>query len=206
MSDAADAGSIRFYFSFRSPYAWIATERLDAELADLGVAIERIPVFPTPDLFPNDPSAMPAKVAYLLQDVPRLARQYGLSVRFPSTNDTDWALPHAAFCGAEAEGERAGHRFALEVFRKRFGEGLDIGRDEVVADAATRAGLDPDAILAAGRDPTLRREVSDGWRRASERDGIFGVPSFVFAGRLYWGQDRMHFLRGAVERKTRSGE
>jgi 2-hydroxychromene-2-carboxylate isomerase len=37
---------------------------------------------------------------------------------------------------------------------------------------------------------------------ASERDHIFGVPSFVFAGKLYWGQDRMHFLRSAVIRKS----
>jgi len=48
----------------------------------------------------------------------------------------------------------------------------------------------------------LRAEVSQGWRLAVERDRIFGVPSFVYAGKLYWGQDRMHFLRNAILRKT----
>ncbi len=200
MSDATDRGSIRFYFSFRSPYAWIAAERLDSELGDLGVPIERIPIFPTPELFPNDPSAMPNKIAYLLQDIPRLARERGLTVRFPSSSDPDWALPHAAFLGAESHG--AGQRFMVEVFRKRFSEGLDLGDDRVLADAAIRSDLDPDAILAAGHSEALRTEVSAGWRSAVERDRIFGVPSFVYAGKLYWGQDRMHFLRSAVIRKA----
>jgi 2-hydroxychromene-2-carboxylate isomerase len=193
-------GAIQFYFSFRSPYAWIAAERLDSELGDLGIPVERVPIFPTPGLFPNDPSATPNKVSYILQDIPRLARQYGLTVRFPPAADTDWVLPHAAFLGAESQG--AGQRFMVEVFRKRFSEGRDVGDDNVVAAAAARAGLDPDSILVAGHSQVLRDEVSAGWRLAVERDRIFGVPSFVYAGKLYWGQDRMHFLRSAVLRKV----
>ncbi len=192
--------SIRFYFSFRSPYAWFAAERLEAELGDLGVPIERIPIYPTPELFPNDPAAMPEKVAYLVQDVRRLARERGLTVRFPSGLDPDWSLSHAAFLGAQRQG--AGHRFMLEAFRKRFGEGLDLGKDDVIADTARQAGLDPETILAAAHSDELRAEASEGWKRGRERDGIFGVPSFVCAGKLYWGQDRMHFLRNAVIRKS----
>ena len=59
-----------------------------------------------------------------------------------------------------------------------------------------------DGVLADAHSPALREETSGAWTRGVERDGIFGVPSFVFAGRLYWGQDRMHFLRSAVERKA----
>ena len=200
MSDPADQNSIRFYFSFRSPYAWLAAERLESELGHLGVPIERIPIFPTPELFPNDPSSLPNKQAYLVQDIPRLAREQGLKVRFPPSGDTDWALPHAAFLGALRLG--TGQRFMVEVFRKRFSEGLDLGEDAVVADAARKADLDPDATLRAGHSEALRAEASAGWRLAVDRDRIFGVPSFVYADRLYWGQDRMHFLRSAVIRKT----
>ena len=72
------------------------------------------------------------------------------------------------------------------------------------SDALPLAGdiTDPDTILSAAHDDTLRAEASAGWREAKERDGIFGVPSFRYAGRLYWGQDRMHFLRSAVVRKS----
>jgi 2-hydroxychromene-2-carboxylate isomerase len=192
--------SIRFYFSFRSPYAWLATERLEAELSDLHVPIERVPIFPTPELFPNDPSALPQKVAHLVQDIGRLTREMGLTVRFPASVETDWPLPHAAARAAEEHG--AAHRFNLAVFRKRFAEGRDIGEDDVIAEAALEAELDPKAILSAAHSEELRAEVSDGWRLGIERDGIFGVPSFVYAGKLYWGQDRIRFLRSAVLRKS----
>ena len=198
--DVARQNAIRFYFSFRSPYAWLAAERLDSELGELGIPIERIPIFPSPETFPNDPSALPDKQAYLIQDIPRLAREQGLRVRFPAAGDTDWALSHAAFLGAQRHG--TGQRFMVEVFRKRFCEGLDVGEDEVIADAARKAELQVDVILSAAHSEELRAEVSAGWRRAVERDRIFGVPSFVYAGRLYWGQDRMHFVRNAVFRKT----
>lgn len=89
----------------------------------------------------------------------------------------------------------------LALFRKRFVEGADLAEDDVIADAARVAQLDPAAIVAAAHDDTLRQEVSAGWQHGAERDGIFGVPSFVYAGKLYWGQDRMHFLRAAVLRK-----
>lgn len=193
-------GAIRFYFSFRSPYAWLAAEGLESELGDLGTEIERIPIYPSPESFPNDPVSVPEKAAYIVQDVRRLARERGLTVRFPSAVDSDWAISHAAFLAAQDQG--GGHRFMLEVFRKRFGEGLDIGQDDVLADAAARAELDVDALLDAAHSETLQARVADGWRLGVERDRIFGVPSFVYAGKLYWGQDRMHFLRSAVVRKS----
>jgi 2-hydroxychromene-2-carboxylate isomerase len=200
MTDGANQQAIRFYFSFRSPYAWLAAERLESELGDLGVPIERLPIYPTPGLFPNDPAAMPDKIAYTVQDILRLVRERRLTVRFPPPGDPDWALSHAAFLGAQQHG--AEQPFMLALYRKRFSDGLDLGEDSVIADAACDAGLEPGTILAAAHSPQLRAEAAAGWRRAVERDRIFGVPSFVYAGKLYWGQDRMHFLRSAVVRKS----
>ena len=53
--------SVRFYFSFRSPYAWLAAERLDHELAGVRPVFELVPIFPTPETFPNDPVRVPNK-------------------------------------------------------------------------------------------------------------------------------------------------
>lgn len=200
MNDPSGEKSIRFYFSFRSPYAWLAAERLEAELGDLGVPIELLPIYPTAELFRNDPAAVPEKVAYMVQDILRLTRERGLTVRFPPRTDPDWSLSHAASLHAQRHG--AGHGFMLAMFRKRFSEGLDLGDDAVIADAARAARLDPQAVIAAAHCEELYAEASTGWRRAVERDRIFGVPSFVYAGKLYWGQDRMHFLRSAVIRKS----
>ena len=170
------------------------------EVSSLGVPIELIGIYPTPEVFPNDPSATPDKLAYIVQDVVRLARERGLKVGFPPPGDPDWSIAHAAFLAAQQRG--AGRRFMLEAFRQRFSAGADLGDDSAIAEAARRAELDPDDIVTSAHSDALRAEAAAGWRRGSERDHIFGVPSFVYAGKLYWGQDRMHFLRSAVERKA----
>jgi hypothetical protein len=51
-------------------------------------------------------------------------------------------------------------------------------------------------------DRALAPGVAPDHRTSAKHDRIFGVPSFVYAGKLYWGQDRMHFLRSAVTRKS----
>jgi len=195
---------IRFYFSFRSPYAWLAAEKLEHELGGLGAPIELVPIYPTPDTFPNDPTLNADKQRHLVQDVLRLAREAGLKVTFPGVGDPDWALSHAAFLGVAGGVDRAGdgRRFMIEVFRKRFAEGLDLGDDAVIAAAARAAGLVPDEVLAFGHSDALREEAAGGWVRAQREAHVFGVPTFVYAGKLYWGQDRMRFVRSAVERKA----
>ena len=190
---------VRFYFSFRSPYAWIAAERIEAELAAINVEVEPVPIFPTPELFPNDPSSLKAKGAFLVQDVRRLARDYSLRVQFPRVPDCDWSLSHAAALAAIRRGQWL--PLTLALFRQRFAEGADLGDDSVLARAAEAAGTAPSQVLADAHSEDLQAEVSRGWRQAGEQDGVFGVPSFVFAGKLYWGQDRMHHLKAAVQRK-----
>ena len=86
----------------------------------------------------------------------------------------------------------------VALFRKRWSEGRDVGSDETIADAAREAGADPDALLAAAHSDPLRKEAAEAWRRAMERDRIFGVPSFAYGDQLFWGQDRMQHLREAV--------
>jgi 2-hydroxychromene-2-carboxylate isomerase len=201
MTDPDDTSSIRFYFSFRSPYAWFAAERLESDLGDLKVPIELVPIYPTSGHLLNATS-IPEKMAYLVQDVARLARERGLALRFPSPADPDWSLSHAAFLHVHRQAAGAERRFMLEAFRKRWSEGLDLGEDAVIADAARAAGLDPATVVAGAHSSDLRAEVSTSWQRAIERDRIFGVPSFIYAGKLYWGQDRMHFVRNAVMRKS----
>ena len=189
--------SVRFYFSFRSPYAWFAAERMEHELAGCRYTLELIPVFPTPETFPNDPVLVPNKLRYVMVDATRLAREYGLSLRYGAAIDTDWAKAHAAFLGAEQRG--AGVRFMRELFRARFGEARDVASDAVLQDVAARCALAPEEILAAAHSIALQASVSDNFRLGQERDGSFGVPSFVHAGQLYWGHDRLGLLRSALQ-------
>lgn len=181
---------IDFYFSFRSPYSWLAHHRIVQALPDVPVEFIRIPVFPPPD-FPNDPAANPNKLAYLVEDVNRIAAAYGLSVQWPAHADTDWMRPHAAYLAAQDAGR--GDRFALALYEARFCAAKDVGTDQVLAEAAERSGTDPQAVVKAADNPEFHGRVMTGMAAALQA-GIFGVPFFIHRGRKFWGNDRLEWL------------
>jgi 2-hydroxychromene-2-carboxylate isomerase len=185
---------IVFYFSFRSPYAWLAYHRLERALGDLPVTVRRVPL-PPPEAFPNDPAAIPAKLRYLRADIERMAAAHGLPVRWPPTIDTAWARPHAAYLHAADQG--AGDRFALAAYAARFSEGRDLGSDDTLRRVAAAADVDPAVALRAADDPALHERVTLGLFIAAG-EGVFGVPTFLYRGRCFWGNDRLEWLRRAV--------
>ena len=154
---------------------------------------------------PHEGSATTAYGIYHVKDLAdyeayraRLAAERGLRVRFPQRTDpVDWALSHAAFLGAQRLG--GGTAFMLEAFRARFVRGANLGDAAIVSDAAERAGLDAPAVIAAAHDDDLRTEAAGNFDRAIERDRIFGVPTFIYRGDIFWGHDRMRFVRQAIE-------
>jgi 2-hydroxychromene-2-carboxylate isomerase len=188
---------VRFYFSFRSPFAWFAFHLAPRALQGLPVELQPIPVFPPPG-FANDPAQVPAKLEYILQhDLPRIAEGYGFKLARLAQLDVDWLRPHAMWLHASDRG--AGERFGAEIFAARFSRGEDLTSPDVYLSAARAAGLDPDATLAAGEDPALHQRVWGGMEQGL-RDGIFGVPFFVFRGERFWGQDRIAWLVRSVAR------
>jgi 2-hydroxychromene-2-carboxylate isomerase len=187
--------TVRFYFSFRSPYAWLAFHRIEDALAGLPVVLEYIPVFPPKD-FLGDPRKNPAISMYMDADVARIAKAYGLKVAYPGPFDEDWIRPHAAYIFAADSGR--GRDFALATFAFRFCEGRNIVTDEAIADAARGAGLDATGATAAAADPAFHERVLEGVRRALQ-DRLFGVPFFVYRSEKFWGNDRIEWLRRAIE-------
>ncbi len=186
--------TVKFYFSFRSPFAWLAFHRYPLAFGGLPVTVQAIPVFPPPG-FANDPTAVPAKGTYVIEDAARIAQAYGLRVQSPTTVDTDWMRPHAAYLHA-ADQNRA-EAFGAAVFAARFSEGRDIGTNEVLADLATACGLDAAAVVAAAGDPSTHARVMEGMA-AALADRIFGVPTFIYRGQRFWGNDRIEWLLRAI--------
>jgi 2-hydroxychromene-2-carboxylate isomerase len=76
-------------------------------------------------------------------------------------------------------------------------------REENLADASVleallrEAGLDPQAMLVSANSPTIR-EVYEGNRLEAIAIGVFGAPSYVSQGEIFWGQDRLDLLDDAL--------
>lgn len=187
---------IKFYFSFRSPYSWLAFYRVSKIVDQLPVEIEYIPCFPRAD-FASDPHKN--KSLYIAGDIKRFADAYGLQTRWPKPFDTDWIVPHSAYIYAQDNVKDI--TFALNAYSMRFGEGKDIGDDQVLSNIAGLSGLDPVKTVQAGHDRQFQERVISGMK-ATIRDRMFGVPFFIYKDQKYWGNDRLEWLLRNIAGET----
>ncbi len=182
-----------FFFSFRSPYSYLAgprafalPERYDVDLTFRGV----IPMAMRGQSVPRE------KGLHTLRDVAREARRLGMP--FGPVHDPlgDGAIrcllvsEHAIDVGRERE-------FVLTASRGIWAEAVDVASDDGLRAVCERAGLEWAACAAALEDPALRARV-DANTAALADLGHWGVPVFVFAGELFWGQDRIEDLEATL--------
>jgi len=192
---------ITFYFDVRSPYSYLAWEPvLDLPNA-FAVGVEALPytvaladAFGTPET--RDAREV-RKIKYMYMDVRRFANERGLIIR-GTVKIWDTRIAHAAYLYARQSGrERALYDRLLPRFWNREVdiENVDnfialLGEVGVAAEGF-RKYLDGDA------DQELAAIVS-----AADERGMFGVPTCIFNGELFWGADRVDVLK---KRLTKEG-
>jgi 2-hydroxychromene-2-carboxylate isomerase len=189
---------VKFYFSLRSPYSWLALHDLTHHYPDVADAVQWRP-FWEPDeaglaqlaqaggSFPYTPMSR-EKHMYVLQDVRRLAQDRGLTVAWPIDRAPVWEVAHLPYLLAERAG--VGREYVEAVSRARWQRGLDINDPEVIAELAASVGLDAAAARVAAKDEKLR-ELGAQKQLDVYRDGVFGVPFFVAGREKFWGIDRL---------------
>lgn len=181
---------LKFYFSFRSPYSWLAMYRINFLRDELPVELQLIPVIPPKDK-ENFILSDEDKVRYIVKDVNRIASAYGLDIKWPEPFDTDWVLVHSAYLYAVEQSK--GIPFCLAVYRSRFIEGKNVGDESVLRDASAVCGLDADILIEAHVTRKYKKILLQGLKSAGE-EGIFGVPYFVYNNSAFWGNDRLEWL------------
>jgi len=181
---------IDFWFSFRSPYSWIAVPRMlklahhyNAELRlrfVLPMVMRGLPVPRT-------------KRFYIVLDTKREAERAGLPFgRVVDSVGNGAARALAVIHHAIPLGK--GEAFAELGCRAVFADGIDIATDEGLLDVARRAGLSDETVREALADPGWEKAVEEN-RQALFDAGLWGVPSFRVDGMpAHWGQDRFWAL------------
>jgi len=188
----------RFYFSFRSPYSWLAYRQLTDRHPALSDALDWHP-FWEPDQRSKQMLAMAGgkfhyvdmsrqKHLYVLQDVDRLRRELGLEMTWPVDRNPVWEVPHLAYIAAADEGR--GPQFVERFYHARWVEGRDICAPATIAELAAELGLPRERLAGAAEDDELR-ERGLAALLALDDDGVFGVPFFVHGRQKFWGVDRL---------------
>ncbi len=190
---AAPSGlAIDFFLSFRSPYTYLAAERITALARRYGAQVRLRFVLPMVMRGLPVPSA---KRLYIVRDTTREALRRGLpfgDICDPVGPGTERGLALLHFAIAQGKGEAMAQSFLRGV----FAEGLDAATQSGLRHIALRAGLDGGDISAALSD-TSWRAIAEANREELFDLGLWGVPSFRVDGcAAHWGQDRLW----AVER------
>jgi 2-hydroxychromene-2-carboxylate isomerase len=185
--------TLDFFFDFASPYACLSALRIRAvaQAARVGVRWRPFllgPIFRAEGLMDSPLNVYPLRGNYAVRDVARRGRRYGFDVRFPSTFPRNSVL--VSRVGLVALKEGWGEAFGEAVYRAEFQEDADIASREVVSALLSGMGQDAERIFALAEAPeakaALRAETE-----AAQALGIFGAPSFLVQGELFWGDDRL---------------
>lgn len=189
---------IDFYFDLSSPYSYLAATQLAGLSARHAVSFSWKPmvlaaVFKAAEN--HMPAQSPPKAMYMLKDLERWAQQYGVEFVMNSRFPLNAIKPERLVIAAGSTG-RAGE-LALALFRAMWVEDRDISNAEVMRDVANSLGLDGDGLLAAIETPAVKDELRNNTDEAIAK-GVFGAPSFIVDGELFWGNDRLHHLEALL--------
>jgi 2-hydroxychromene-2-carboxylate isomerase len=208
--------SVDLFWSFRSPYSYLATPRLVQMERDYDLAINVRPVYPlavrSGDFFEKQ---NPLWIPYLLRDTMRIAEQLGLPYRWPRPDPvkidlaTRAAVPDQPYihrltrlgCAAAEAGR--GLPFLMEVSSLLWSGKTDNWHEGThLAEATSRAGLDLAALDAAiAADPDRYEAVIQENQRAHQAAGHWGVPTCAFEGEPFFGQDRLDALLWRMQQR-----
>jgi 2-hydroxychromene-2-carboxylate isomerase len=185
---------IEFYFDFSSPYSFLASEQIEALAQRHGRAVDYKPVllgavFKASGGEPLTSQYGP-KADYSVHDFRRSARYAGVAYRQPSRFPIGAVAASRAVLWLQQTDPARATPFIHAIFRAFFQQDRDVSDPAVVAEVARAESIDADALLTAVQQPAVKDLLKSRVDAAIER-GVFGAPTIVVDGEVFWGNDRL---------------
>lgn len=190
-------GHIDYYFWLNSDWAYLGADRLEALARRQGVAIHYRPV-DLPDVYARTGGILlgqraPERQAYRIAELKRWCRKLGIHVNpLPAHMCPDAGPASRIVIAADMAGVAVAPLYKA-ILRAQWAEERDISSAATLGEILREQGLDVQALLAAAQEPAVERRYRENTDEAV-RAGVFGSPSYVFDGELFWGQDRLDML------------
>jgi 2-hydroxychromene-2-carboxylate isomerase len=205
---------VTLYIDYKSPYAYLAKDPAFELERDSGCRIDWLPyVLDIPSFLGSATLDAEGRVVeqernahqwrrvrYSYLDCRRQARKRGLVIRGPQ-KIWDSTLAAAGLLYAKRQGEAIFRRYHDIVFERFWKRELDIEDPAVIAGVLCEAGADRAGAsdYLAGDGPGEVVRIS----RAAEEQGVFGVPTFVVDGELFWGREHLPDIRDMLAESRR---
>jgi 2-hydroxychromene-2-carboxylate isomerase len=195
---------VDFYYGLGSRYCYLASTRTPRLEADTGCRLRWRPLHSADlfrargaDPFRDRPVSGQYEWAYRRLDAERWADYYGVPFREPE--DVRFEPRRLALAATAAFRLGAVERFSRRLFQAIFVDGTSPLDDTACGQLARQVGLDPISFAVALDEPATTAAL-EATVAAALAAGVFGVPSFVLDGQVYFGNDRLPIVRHALMR------
>ena len=145
----------------------------------------------------KSPMEVPAKGQYMVDDLQRFARRYGV----PFAHNPHFPINTLVFMrmalGLQLREPARMVPFVDAVYRATWVDGKNMNDPATVGAVLQAAGFAPEQLLALASDPAVKDDLKAATLQAVQR-GVFGAPTFFVGQDMFWGQDRLDFVREAL--------
>lgn len=189
--------SVELFYDFRSPYSYLAVTQL--QQLDVTIDLKPMQILKVMERVGNVPTTITcaAKGRYARADLGRWAQRYGIMLN-PSdmkANDGD-AMSRAVLAAASPDEAMA---VTDALYRTIWSEGVTLADTAAIQAALTAKGIDMSAIAGRIDDPAVTAQLLANTDEAVER-GVFGSPTIFVGSAMFFGNDRIDFVREEVAR------
>jgi len=200
MSKEVAKRSVEFFFDVGSPTAYLAWTQLPALCAQAGAALVYRPML-LGGVFQAtgnaSPASVPAKGRYMDADMARHARRYGVPLARNPFFPVNTLMLMRGATGALMRAPDRFDAYLTGVFNAMWVAPQNLNDPATIAKALVEAGFDPAEVTGWANDAEVKAALRATTEEAVAR-GVFGAPTMFVGGDMFFGQDRLDFVREAL--------
>jgi len=193
--------AVEFYFDVGSPASYLAWTQLPEIAQQARSEVEYRP-FLLGGVFQatgnRSPMEVPAKGQYMQDDLQRYAQRYGVPFRHNPHFPINTLMLMRGALGLQMREPDRMVPYVDAVFRAIWVDAKNMNDPAVVGAVLQQAGFALEKLLALTADPAVKDELKVVTQEAVAR-GVFGAPTFFVGDQMFWGQDRLEFVKEALQ-------
>lgn len=192
--------TVEFFFDVGSPTTYLAWTQLPALCAEAGAELVYRPML-LGGVFQAtgnaSPATVPAKGRYMDADMARFARRYGVPLASNPFFPINTLLLMRGATGAQLRAPERFQDYLRGVFHAMWVAPQNLNDPATTAAALTAAGFDPAEVMGWANDAEVKAALRATTEEAVAR-GVFGAPTMFVGTEMFFGQDRLDFVRAAL--------
>lgn len=186
--------SIDFWFSIGSTYSYLTICRLNEVSTQEGLTFNWYPfsvrkIMMDMDNIPFTPPAKKIKSDYMWRDIERRAGFYGFNPKIPAPYPlTEFDLANKLAVLGVNEGW--GIDYVISTYKRWFEQGKEPATEPNLSEILQELKLNKDKVIAQAQSTEIENKYLENTEKAYSL-GVFGSPTFIFEGEVFWGDDRL---------------